>query len=380
MSPTLAQFAPLIASAEAEKAKAETALAQCGRYQSEQSRQKCQRKQEQAIASAEAQKQAYIAQQSQAQAGNLSQLERETKALQDLEQSEHFLQPIVKLLMGLGLPALLASFTVSLVIIGSIEVAMSYLGGILREIKEAMRAMGAEVSNPKVKARLRENPIVSALHSTSEVIAEQVGQGQALRDNLHNRFTYSEGFKQSKEQRANVEALARGIKYQPSPTLTTKEALEKLLALVTKNKPKGETFTIQELEKAYFLMQEMEGKDKVPALALGKVLAWLNSKARPTPKQPSAEGSGVTEGGNLQQPSAEGLESAFSEWLELVRGGRIKPTIKPSVRWISSRELVKGIKEIEALAYEWLERARVAGVIVDNPESGQGKAKYILRA
>jgi hypothetical protein len=78
------------------------------------------------------------------------------------------------------------------------------------------------------------------------------------------------------------------------------------------------------------------------------------------------------------EPSTQQDTMYFYEWLELVRAGQIKPTIKPSVRWISSREIVKGIKEIEALAYEWLERARVAGVIIHNPDRGTGKPLYVL--
>lgn len=369
-------LASLVASATADKAKAETALSQCGRYQSEQSRQKCQRKQEQAIASARGKIESYQVTGVQAQTVNSSQLASDTQTLKALEGDTDFLQPIVRLLMGFGLPALLASFFVSFSIIGAIEVSMSYLGGLLRQIKEAMRAKGADISVSSVKARMMESPIVSALHSTGEVIAEEMGKAHTANERLRRKVSGED--KPRPTTKPSVEPSADGGQYQPRPALTVKEALERVLAVVTKGKAKGEIFSIQEVEQAFEVVSTFEGAERVPALDLQKITDWLNSKARPTPSpEPSAEGMTGAEGTEGMKPSAEGLESAFLEWLELVRAGQIKPTIKPSVRWISSRELVKGIKEIEALAYEWLDRAKGEGVIVDNPESGTGKAKYV---
>jgi hypothetical protein len=306
-----------------------------------------------------------------------SQLSSDTQTLKALEGDTDFLQPIVRLLMGFGLPALLASFFVSFSIIGAIEVSMSYLGGLLRQIKEAMRAKGADISVSSVKARMMESPIVSALHSTGAVIAEEMGKAHTANERLRRKVSRED--KPRPTPKPSVQPSADGGQYQPRPALTTREALEKVLSVVTKGKAKGETFSIQEVEQAFEVVSTFEGAERVPALDLQKITDWLNSKARPTPApQPSAEGMTGAEGTEGGQPSAEGLESAFLEWLELVRAGQIKPTIKPSVRWISSREIVKGIKEIEALAYEWLERARVAGVIIHNPDRGTGKPLYVL--
>lgn len=361
-------LASLVAGASAEKARAETALAQCvERYKSEKSRNQCQRKQEQAISEAIGKMESLRGSGMEARATTSNQLKQDSQTLKDLEHDTDFLQPIVKLLMGLGLPAILASFVIALVIIGSIEVAMSYLGGLLREIKEAMRGLGADISSPKVKARLRESPMVSALHSTGEVIAEQVAQGQAFREQTQKAV-----FGGSPSPAPSAQA---------KPALTVREALDRVVSLVRKGKSKGEKFTALEVAKAYKVVQIMEGVNRVPELDLAKITVWLNSQNRPTPtsSEPSAEGtegSGNTEG---KQPSAEGLEVAYLEWLGQVRAGRIKPTIKPSVRWISSKELVKGIKEIEALAYVWLDRAKCEGVIIENPDGGAGKARYILK-
>lgn len=93
---------------------------------------------------------------------------------------------------------------------------------------------------------------------------------------------------------------------------------------------------------------------------------------------PSAEGSITLP----SQPSAEGqkvdLEPFYQEWRALVQGAQIRPTIPPAKRWISERDLVKGIKHIEALAVAWLDRAKREGVLIDNPDGGKGKAKYVL--
>ena len=84
------------------------------------------------------------------------------------------------------------------------------------------------------------------------------------------------------------------------------------------------------------------------------------------PIQPSAEGSG------------SGFEPRYQEWKKLIESGQVNPTIKPATRWISERDLVKGIKGIEALAVEWLTRLEKEGGIKPNPEGGVGKPKYIL--
>ena len=69
---------------------------------------------------------------------------------------------------------------------------------------------------------------------------------------------------------------------------------------------------------------------------------------------------------------------AYQEWLRLVQAGAIEPTVRPAKRWISERELVTGIKAIESLANEWLEKAEREGAIKINPVGGIGKPKYIL--
>jgi len=275
-------LASLVASATADKAKAETALSQCvKRYKGEQSRQQCQRKQEQAIASARGKIESYQMTGVQAQTVNSSQLASDTQTLKALEGDTDFLQPIVRLLMGFGLPALLASFFVSFSIIGAIEVSMSYLGGLLRQIKEAMRAKGADISVSSVKARMMESPIVSALHSTGEVIAEEMGKAHTANETLRRKVSGED--KPRPTPKPSVEPSADGGQYQPRPALTVKEALEKVLSVVTKGKPKGEIFTIQAVQKAFEVVKTLEGAERVPALDLQKITDWLNSKARPTP-------------------------------------------------------------------------------------------------
>jgi hypothetical protein len=272
-------LASLIASASADKAKAETALSQCGRYQSEQSRQQCQRKQEQAIASARGKIESYQMTGVQAQGVASSQLSSDTQTLKALEGDTDFLQPIVRLLMGFGLPALLASFFVSFSIIGAIEVSMSYLGGLLRQIKEAMRAKGADISVSSVKARMMESPIVSSLHSTGEVIAEEMGKAHTANETLRRKVSGEDKPHPTPPTPEN----GKDGGYTPRPALTTREALEKVLSVVTKGKAKGETFSIQEVEQAFEVVSTFEGAERVPALDLQKITDWLNSKNRPTP-------------------------------------------------------------------------------------------------
>lgn len=99
----------------------------------------------------------------------------------------------------------------------------------------------------------------------------------------------------------------------------------------------------------------------------------------PDPK-PSAEGKPVSEGEPSVKPSAEGgdlSEAYFSEWLQLVKEEKERPTVKPTVRWISKKQIVDGIKSIEAEANIWLDRAFDLGAIKEHPKPGAGKAKYV---
>ena len=72
------------------------------------------------------------------------------------------------------------------------------------------------------------------------------------------------------------------------------------------------------------------------------------------------------------------LESHFKEWARAVEEGALSPTITPAKRWISERDLVQGIKPIQNLAVQWLERLEQQGTIHKNPQGGVGKPKYIL--
>ena len=112
----------------------------------------------------------------------------------------------------------------------------------------------------------------------------------------------------------------------------------------------------------------------------------------PSPvSEPSADGGSVP---SVRTPSADGgtptrtpsaldsqeMGQAYQEWLHLVQAGEIEPTVRPAKRWISERDLVTGIKAIESLATEWLEKAEREGAIKLNPVGGIGKPKYILGA
>jgi hypothetical protein len=104
---------------------------------------------------------------------------------------------------------------------------------------------------------------------------------------------------------------------------------------------------------------------------------------------------------NLAQPDAQGSEDgfkrigtqgsgdgslapknvqdgAFSEWLELIKLGQLSPTTPPTKRFISERNLAKGIKLISGMAEEWQERAFNLGVIELNPVQRNGVSKYLL--
>ncbi|MBO0612963.1 hypothetical protein [Thiothrix fructosivorans] len=142
-----------MAAAMAEKAKAQTELAACSRYTVEARRQRCERIETGNIAAAQAKAEGFQMAGSASLTASSSQLKQDTGMLKELEADDGFLQPIVLLLVSFGMPAIVASFLIAFIIIGSMEVAMAYLGGLLRQLKDRMRALGIAVSSNKIKAR-----------------------------------------------------------------------------------------------------------------------------------------------------------------------------------------------------------------------------------
>lgn len=289
-------LASLIADSEADKAKAQTALEQCWtKYKGEVSQGQCKRKQEQAIAQAQGRIQS-LRQSGIEQINTTSQqLAKDSQTLKDLEHDTTFLQPIVRLLMGLGFPALLASFTIALVIIGSIEVAMSYLGGLLRQIKETLRAKGVE---PTPKQAVFQSPFVSALHSTGEVLAGEMAKAQYAQEQLRRKITgesprppLSVPPTMKPKQEAPKPAPAPVppapvepvVQVQPEPpaskteepkALSQKEAIRILVRLVTYNRDSSTPFTLNEIKRAYAVAKTFEA---MPVMDLEKITLAFNN-------------------------------------------------------------------------------------------------------
>ena len=71
-------------------------------------------------------------------------------------------------------------------------------------------------------------------------------------------------------------------------------------------------------------------------------------------------------------------DTAFSDWLNLVKTRQLAPTMQPTKQFISERKLAKGIKLIAAMAEDWLDRAYNLGVLDENPDYGNGKPRYLL--
>ncbi|HPY41671.1 MAG TPA: hypothetical protein PLM98_14200, partial [Thiolinea sp.] len=71
-------------------------------------------------------------------------------------------------------------------------------------------------------------------------------------------------------------------------------------------------------------------------------------------------------------------DTAFSDWLNLVKTRQLAPTMQPTKQFISERKLAKGIKLIAAMAEDWLDRAYNLGVLDENPDYGNGKSRYLL--
>lgn len=75
------------------------------------------------------------------------------------------------------------------------------------------------------------------------------------------------------------------------------------------------------------------------------------------------------------------FEQHYQEWKLLILTGKIDTTLRPTKRFISKKDFVKGIQNIQAQATYWLSRGCNDGFIEKNPDWTHAdcrKKKYLL--
>ena len=247
-NPTVTQSAG-IAEALGEKAKHGAELANCTRYTSPARVQKCQRYERTKIAEADGKAAGYNVASTAASSAHHEGLQATIKQIGELGNNENHAHAMVKLLMSFGMSLLWASLVMAILIIGSIEAALAWLGGNVKDFQNAMRARGLEIGNQK-RAVVRfshddshptlmsgattignanSTPPVAGFADSArqtvneyatkaaETIATENAKAQYARANTYNIagdaldnavIKMSGGFKQSPEQRQNAINLA----------------------------------------------------------------------------------------------------------------------------------------------------------------------------
>ena len=138
-----------LAAAAGEKAKHEAELKACSRYESATRREKCQRYEMGKIAEADGKVQGYTASGNAALTAHQGNLTSMIGTIKELGNNQDHAHSMVKLFMEMGVSLLVASLIMAVLIIGSIETALAWLGEHVKNYQKAMRARGLEIGNQK---------------------------------------------------------------------------------------------------------------------------------------------------------------------------------------------------------------------------------------
>jgi len=348
-----------LSGAMAEKAKAESELAACIRYTSDKNRARCERIEMGNIAAAQAKIAGYQQAGKDSITASSSQLQQDAQTLKALEGDNDYLQPIVKLLMSFGIPAIGASFLIALTIIGAMEVAMAYLGGLLHALKSEMRARGIAVSSRKIKARY-----VDESHRIADLSAQAVSNVvQASAPKMSVEDTVKRIHADVKASGATSAAEIKAAVVDSYTNMTNPAPLNDVILERVANKlaAKSALTTPPPLQETVL--------PTVPARSetvLDTVPARLQN--------------GLTDEG--RQVEAD----LYPEWISRVSAKTITAGARDCKRFISQSTFHKGdktgltIQEMGRIWLIWQGRAEIDGVLTANPDYANGKAKYLLAA
>jgi hypothetical protein len=144
-----ASSASAVAAAAGAKAKHEAELKACARYESETRRDKCRRYETAKIAEADGNMAGYSATGNAALAANQQGITQMITTVGQLGNNAEHSHEMVKFFMEIGMSALVAALIMSILIIGSIEAGLAWLGDHVKQYQKAMRARGLEIGNQK---------------------------------------------------------------------------------------------------------------------------------------------------------------------------------------------------------------------------------------
>lgn len=109
-----------------------------------------------------------------------------------------------------------------------------------------------------------------------------------------------------------------------------------------------------------------------------------NQKSVQTVSTPSAEGIAAKPVQTVSKPSADGIGGLYPQWVEAVKAGECKPSVRPSWEWIQKRIAAKETgsrthdrTRISAMQKAFFSRAISDGYMVKNPNWTNGKKKFI---
>lgn len=148
-NPTAVHTDGLVA-AQGDKARHQAELAACARYSSPVRRAKCERYEQGKIAEADGRLSGYNTASTAAATAHKADIHSTIIKIGELGNNQQHAHAMVKMLMQVfGWSLLIASLVMAILIIGSIETALSWLGGQVKDYQKAMRARGLEIGSQK---------------------------------------------------------------------------------------------------------------------------------------------------------------------------------------------------------------------------------------
>lgn len=371
-----------IASAQGDKAAHEAELGACTRYPALARVQRCQRYEKAKIAAAEGRISGYSSVASSTAAANHAQVQQTIRTIGELGKNEEHAHPMVRMLASLGMSGLAASLFMAILIIGSIETALAWLGSQVKDYQKAMRARGLEIGNQR-------REVVRFSHQATTNAQATTSPGHTG-DNQHPALAPTAELKAP----AQVDGPAE-IKWLNSGIRQTPEQLQRVYELAAMP---GETFreaaragkdaadeAVEEGKQPFGFSQgvlaessaERNRRERVELETNHQVLVSDAVKVLGSDPVRRVAETG-TQGVNVPA-------SLYADWVVALRAGECKESVTESRKWVQKRiasnqldQQTYNPREIASIVAVFFMRALHDRVVVENPNHKNGNAKYFM--
>jgi hypothetical protein len=394
-----------LATATGDKARHQTELAACSRYTSPARRAKCERYEQGKIAEADGRLSGYNTASNAATTAHNADIQSTIMKIGELGNNQRHAHAMVKMLMQVfGWSLLTASLVMAILIIGSIETALSWLGGQVKDYQKAMRSRGLEIGNQKHDVvRFRHDtgnpapadtqaPAVARFAGAAAynvgkagaAIGVEMMKAQAAREQVHAKAADMLGNVGSKLDRQYLPDWMK-----PEAHANTSDPANVRESSGFKQSPEQRAKVMELAGNTY--RQELRNGSKVFSdQPLDCPVSTPSPAETAVPVQSAL--TGMTMPAQSGQPEPELSDMAkqveadlYPEWKSMVSRQEITPAAQVAKQFISSRTKDKnaavGITapEMGRIWTNWQERAASDGVLTPNPkyQAGNRQPRYI---